>query len=86
MHVERILYLEKLCLNCQKQNGKELPYKLFNCFRDFSRDLENCDADFIRCLSLSKVTMRRSLRVTDDFQVIRNKNKARNYPLMAKYD
>ena len=78
--------LKNYVLTARSKNGKELPYKLFNCFRDFSRDLENCDADFIRYLSLSKVTMRRSLRVTDDFQVIRNKNKARNYPLMAKYD
>ena len=41
-------------------------------FSWFSPDLENCDADFIRYLSLSKVTMRRSLRVTSHFQVMAN--------------
>ena len=51
-------------INFQKQNRNKLPYKLFNCVRDFP-----CDQKIVMQVLFARLLM--------------NKNKVRNYLLMA---
>ena len=63
-------------INCQKQlNRNELPYILFDCFRDFPRDRENCDQVLFACLLMNKKKVRNYLlKAKSDFVIIENKN------------